>query len=446
MGPLHPLPVPDGRSSSIGIDFVGPLPLDAGFNALCTMTDRLGSDYWIMPTRTDIMAEDFTTLFFDHWYCENGLLDNIVCDRNIKFVSGFWKCFTKLAGILLKMLSSFHPETDGCSEKTNKTVNQAIRYHVCWNQKGWVWALPQIRFNIMNSVNASTGLSGFQLWMGRSPHTLPLIVLDAVPEELWGTPAAADAQEIIDRLKIDVKEAKDNLLQAKVFQSHYMNKHHGPEDIFVVGELVLISTLHRRSLYKKKGKMCVARFFPHFDGLFLVTATHTETSNYMINMPSSPGAFPTYHTSKLKCHVPNDPELFLSQELKKPRPIVTENGVKEFTIDCIIDSRHRGRGCQYLVHWAGYGPEHDWWLTRCDLADCEALDVWITNGSDTPSSWDIRLVCCCGFCFENMLVLNVGGWKPTGLLRPLHHRHIVVVICLQLSVVQIMCAAHYGFP
>jgi len=79
-GPLHPLRVPDERGSSVAMDFVGPLPEDEGFNCILTMTDRLGSDIWIIPTRTDVTAEALASLFFKHWYCENGLPTDIVSD------------------------------------------------------------------------------------------------------------------------------------------------------------------------------------------------------------------------------------------------------------------------------------------------------------------------------------------------------------------------------
>lgn len=49
-GPLHPLPVPDSRFDSVTLDFVGPLPLDEGFDALFTMTDRLGADIQVAPS------------------------------------------------------------------------------------------------------------------------------------------------------------------------------------------------------------------------------------------------------------------------------------------------------------------------------------------------------------------------------------------------------------
>ena len=79
-GPLHPLPIPDERGDSVALDFVGPLPEDDGYNCILTMTDCLGSDYRLIPTRTDATAKDIALLVFDNWYCENGLPSDFVSD------------------------------------------------------------------------------------------------------------------------------------------------------------------------------------------------------------------------------------------------------------------------------------------------------------------------------------------------------------------------------
>ena len=86
-GPLHPLPVPDGRGYSVAIDFIGLLPLDDRFNMICSMTDQLGSDIQLIPTVTTLTAEKMAVLFFNHWYCENGLLKSIMCDHDKLFIS-----------------------------------------------------------------------------------------------------------------------------------------------------------------------------------------------------------------------------------------------------------------------------------------------------------------------------------------------------------------------
>ena len=108
------------------------------------MTDHIGTDIRIIPTRTDLNTEGLALLFFDNWYCENGLPCDIVSNHDKLFISHFWKALTKLTGVSLKMSTAYHPETDGSSEHSNKTINQSIRYHVQRNQMGWVRALPRI--------------------------------------------------------------------------------------------------------------------------------------------------------------------------------------------------------------------------------------------------------------------------------------------------------------
>lgn len=78
--------------------------------------------------------------------------------------------------------------------------------------------------------------------------------------------------------------------------------------------------------------------------------------------PAHTNVHPTFHASELKRHVPNNAELYPSRELQRPGPIVTPTGATEWETERIIDSRSRGRGRQYLVHWHGYGPEADVWV------------------------------------------------------------------------------------
>jgi hypothetical protein len=128
--PLHPLPVPDGRFSSVAIDFVGPLPMDNGFDFLATITDRLGADIKLIPCHSSVSSEEFARLFLDHWVCDNGCPSQIITDRDKRFMSSFWKSLMKLLNIKHIASSAYHPQTDGASERTNKTVIQSIRFYV----------------------------------------------------------------------------------------------------------------------------------------------------------------------------------------------------------------------------------------------------------------------------------------------------------------------------
>jgi hypothetical protein len=253
-------------------------------------------------------------------------------------------------------------------------INQCIRYHVRHNQKGWVRALPRIRFDIMNSVNASTGFSNFQIRLGRSPRLIPPLVPTTLTHANTAEDDASRACNLIQMIQTDVAEAKDNLLLAKIFQAHHSNIHRAPEPPFRIGDKVMLSTLHRRQEFKKKGEKWAAKFFPRYDGPYNIINEHAATSNYTLELPNNANTYPTYHSSKLKSFLPNDPILFPGCELSQPQPILTPDGLEEFLVQEILDSCQRGRGWQYLVRWTGYGPEHDRWLSGSVLDDCEALD------------------------------------------------------------------------
>ncbi|KAJ6471575.1 hypothetical protein C8R47DRAFT_1222110 [Mycena vitilis] len=161
---------------------------------------------------------------------------------------------------------------------------------------------------MMNTVNASTGFSGFQLRMGRSPRIIPPLVhrpaADLPDEE-------ALAAEIIARLDLDVVEAQENLLTAKISQAVQSNKTRADDHDIKVGDRVKLTTVHRRAAYVKKGDKRVAKYTPRFDlGL----------------------------TARRK--------------LAEPAPILTD-GENKWLVRDIIDERVRCKGKQYLVRYEG---------------------------------------------------------------------------------------------
>ena len=379
IGPLHPLPIPDARGDSVAIDFIGPLPVDNGFDTIITFTDRLGSDIQIVPSVSSLTAEQFAEIFFDRWYCENGLPLDIVSDRDKLFMSRFWKALHKLTGVKLKMSTSYHPQTDGSSERTNKTVIQCIRYAVERDQLGWVKSLPKIRFDIMNTTNRSTGFTPFQLRFGRSPRILPPLFPNPVK-----TPADKLATDLVTRMQSMVFEAQDNLISAKVSQSYQSNKGRSANFPFKTGDRVVLSTLHRRREFRADDPNRVAKFMPRFDGPFVIKSTDEKHSTVTLDLPNRPNIFPVFHTSEIRPFSENDNDLFPSRALIPPEPI-TIDGQQEFFIDKIVDERRKGKKTSYRVRWQGEGPEGDLWLSAEELCDCEALDDWTNRKNTGPA-------------------------------------------------------------
>ncbi len=66
--------------------------------------------------------------------------------------------------------------------------------------------------------------------------------------------------------------------------------------------------------------------------------------------------------------------------------VLTADGLKEYSVQEIINSCRRGQGWQFLVCWLGYGPQHDLWIAASELNECEAPDVWYKLGGNGPDA------------------------------------------------------------
>lgn len=134
---------------------------------------------------------------------------------------------------------------------------------------------------MMNTVNKSTGFTPFQLRMGRSPRLIPPLL----PLPRNATTEDISAHDIIQGLQIDVLEAQDNLLHAKISQSVESNKHRSLDFPFTIGSHICLTTLHRCNEYKAKGEKRVTKFMPWYDGPYTIIDTDKECSTVTIELP-----------------------------------------------------------------------------------------------------------------------------------------------------------------
>ena len=74
-----------------------------------------------------LSAEELTEAFISRIYCLYGRPDNIISDRGTQFISQFWRYLSDRLGVTLRHSSSFHPETDGQTERVNAVVKQYLR-------------------------------------------------------------------------------------------------------------------------------------------------------------------------------------------------------------------------------------------------------------------------------------------------------------------------------
>ncbi|GJY02259.1 putative nucleotidyltransferase, ribonuclease H [Tanacetum coccineum] len=159
----------------------------------------------------------------------------IVSDRDPKFTSRFWKGLQKAWGTRLKFSTSFHPQTDGQSERTIQTLEDMLRacaleWTGCWDEY-----LCLVEFAYNNSWHASIKAAPFELLYGRKCRAP--ICWDEVGERLIEGP------ELIEITNEKVVVAKEKLKEARSRQKSYADKHRRDLE-FQVGDRYFVSFVH----------------------------------------------------------------------------------------------------------------------------------------------------------------------------------------------------------
>nr|GFB91442.1 putative reverse transcriptase domain-containing protein [Tanacetum cinerariifolium] len=117
-------------------------------------------------------------LYLNRIVARHGIPVSIICDRDGRFTSNFWKSFQKALGTDICMSTAYHPETDGQSKRTIQTLEDMLRACVIDFGKGWVKHLPLAKFSYSNSYHASIKAAPYEALyeVGESQLTGPELI------------------------------------------------------------------------------------------------------------------------------------------------------------------------------------------------------------------------------------------------------------------------------
>lgn len=368
-GLLQPLAVPDKRWESVSMDLITQLPkTKAGHDAIFVVVDRLSKMVHIQPTTTTVTARGLAKLYFDTVYRLHGLPRSIVSDRDPRMTGRFWQALFAATGTQLKMSTAHHPQTDGQTERANRTLEQMLRNYVDERLNDWDQHLAAAEFAYNNSIQASTGFTPFYLNYGDDPCTpISLLHSDRVT-----VPAAGS---FIDEINASVTAAQEHLREAQERQKRYADQSRR-EITFKAGDKVMLSTKHtpisKGPAYKLKAR---------FTGPFKVLKVISPTA-YRIQLPPTWRQHNVFHVSNLKPYHDDANEFPDRPAPSKPPAIdMDDDGVEVYEVEAILKKRIRRRRKsikrQYLVKWKGYPAEDNQWIDFRDLnaaAQQEAID------------------------------------------------------------------------
>jgi transposase InsO family protein len=138
-GKLQPIRPAANPWDLVTMDFIVKLPAakmkrgkwqSAVFDSVLTITDKLTRYIWLVPGREDWSAKEWAEAYFAEVYPTMGIPGAIITDRGSVFVSYMWTTLFSLLGTDCMATTAYNPEADGQSERTNQTVEIALRHLV----------------------------------------------------------------------------------------------------------------------------------------------------------------------------------------------------------------------------------------------------------------------------------------------------------------------------
>uniref|UniRef100_A0A2N9EXV0 RNA-directed DNA polymerase n=2 Tax=Fagus sylvatica TaxID=28930 RepID=A0A2N9EXV0_FAGSY len=287
-GLYTPLPVPSAPWVDISMDFVLGLPRSRkGRDSIFVVVDRFSKmAHFISCHKTDD-ATHIADLFFREIVRLHGVPRSIVSDRDVKFLSYFWKVLWGKLGTKLLFSTTCHPQTDGQTEVVNRTLSTLLRTIIQKNLKNWEDCLPFIEFAYNRSVHSTTDFSPFEIVYGFNPLT-PLDLLPLPVNER----TSLDGQKKAEMVKKLHESVRQHIEKKNEQYANKANKGRR-QVIFEPGDWVWVHMRKERFPARRRSKL-----HPRGDGPFQVLERINDNA-YKLDLPGEYNISATFNVSDL---------------------------------------------------------------------------------------------------------------------------------------------------
>ncbi|PKU84723.1 putative mitochondrial protein [Dendrobium catenatum] len=288
LGLYTPLPVPEGPWLEVSLDFVLGLPrTQRNKDSIMVVVDRFSKMTHFIACNKTLDASHVADLYFKEIVRLHGIPKTITSDRDVKFLSHFWRTIWAKLGTKLLFSSTAHPQTDGQTETVNRSLGNLLRCFVGKNLKQWDLILPQIEFAFNRSINQATGHSPFQVVYGNNPLS-PLELIPQLPTQKFSTDGVQRSKEI-QRLHKEVQDLiqKHNSKCQKLANRSRRAMH------FEVGDQVWI-----RLRKERFPQGAFSKLKPKADGPFRIVKKIGDNA-YQIDLPGDYNISATFNVADL---------------------------------------------------------------------------------------------------------------------------------------------------
>ncbi|GJV34022.1 putative reverse transcriptase domain-containing protein [Tanacetum coccineum] len=112
--------IPEWKWDNIMMDFITKLPKSSqGFDTIWVIVDRLTKSAHFLPIRENDPLDKLARLYLNRIVARHGIPVSIICDRDGRFTSNFWRSFQKALGTDLT-------KTDGVYEVGDRVMLQGL--------------------------------------------------------------------------------------------------------------------------------------------------------------------------------------------------------------------------------------------------------------------------------------------------------------------------------
>nr|GEU38732.1 putative reverse transcriptase domain-containing protein [Tanacetum cinerariifolium] len=292
--------IPEWKWDNITMDFITKLPKSPkGFDTIWVIVDRLTKSAHFLPIRENDPLDKLARLYLNRIVARHVIPVSIICDRDERFTSNFWRSFQKALGTNISMGTTYHPKTDGQSERTIQTLEDMLRACVIDFGKGWVKHLPLCEFSYNNSYHASIKAAPYEALYGQKCRS-PVCWAEVGEAQMTGQELSQKTTEKIVLIKQRIQAAQDR-------QKSYADLKWKPME-FDVGDRVMlkVSPWKRVVRFGKRGKLNPRYVRP------LKVLAKVGTVAYRLELPQELSrVHHTFHVSNLKKCYADEPLVML---------------------------------------------------------------------------------------------------------------------------------------
>ncbi|GJT08991.1 reverse transcriptase domain-containing protein [Tanacetum coccineum] len=161
------------------------------------------------PEIPDYKIYRLARLYLNEIVSRHGVSISIISDRDSRFTSRFWQSMQEALGTCLDMSTAYHPQTDGQSERTIKTLEDMLRACVLDFKGSWDVHLPLVEFSYNNSYYSSMRCALFEALYGRKCCS-PIMWTEVGEGQLIRLELVQETTKKILQIKDRLKAARDH--------------------------------------------------------------------------------------------------------------------------------------------------------------------------------------------------------------------------------------------